>query len=170
MLAFFLLNHKRKSMNYKGGSMQQQKQNALEHIGMQRIGIAGLIALLMALAGNLFLAMFTVSGFDTPESFQPLQASSVSLFTTIGVVGATVVFALLAWLRENPLPLYWTISAVVLLVSFIPNIIMLVNGTAAAAVISLMLMHVIAAVASVGSMTWLLRQKMQHYTAEMAYE
>ena len=47
--------------------MQQQKQNALEHIGMQRIGIAGLIALLMALAGNLFLAMFTVSGFDTPE-------------------------------------------------------------------------------------------------------
>ena len=88
-----------------------------------------------------------------------LSAGLIATFTAVGVVGATVVYALLRAFLARPNTPFVVISLIVLLVSFIPDyqIIgqttgMFAGGTVSSALV-LALMHVVAAVIIVLSLT-----------------
>jgi ABC-type thiamin/hydroxymethylpyrimidine transport system permease subunit len=78
----------------------------------------------------------------------------VIIVTVIGVLGAALVFALIARYTRRPIRIFYITSLVVLLVSFIPNIGMFTREDASVpGIIGLMIMHVVAAAAAVGIMT-----------------
>jgi hypothetical protein len=121
---------------------------------MGRLWWAGLLAAVVAAIGNIIVLLITGALFTVPASFPPFAIGPVTFFSVVGVVGATAVFALLGRFTRRPIRWFWIISGVVLLLSFIPNIITLVGntlpGTSLAGVVSLMVMHVVAAAAAVG--------------------
>jgi hypothetical protein len=121
---------------------------------MGRLWWAGLLAAVVAAIGNIIVLLITDALFTVPASFPPFAIGPVTFFSVVGVVGATAVFALLGRFTQRPIRWFWIISVVVLLLSFIPNIVMLVAntlpGTTVAGVVGLMITHVVAAAAAVG--------------------
>jgi hypothetical protein len=121
---------------------------------MGRLWWAGLIAAVVAAVGNILVMLITDALFAVPDSFPPFAVGPITFFSVVGVVGATAVFALLGRFTQRPIHWFWIISVVVLLLSFIPNIVMLVAntlpGTTVAGVVGLMITHVVAAAAAVG--------------------
>jgi hypothetical protein len=116
-------------------------------------------ALIGAVAVNLII-LFLFRPFVT-NSAMPLHALSVgpvTMLTVLGVIAATIVYALMRLLLANPnVPFVW-LSGIVLLISFIPDyqIIgqttgMFAGGTISSA-LTLMLMHLAAAVIIVWSL------------------
>jgi uncharacterized membrane protein YeaQ/YmgE (transglycosylase-associated protein family) len=114
----------------------------------------GLLAIAVAVIGNIIVLWITEALFTIPASFMPMAIPPITIFTVIGVVGAIIVFALLARFTQQPVRRFWIISVVVLLLSFIPNIATLtvspMPGATVPGVVSLMIMHVVAAAAAVG--------------------
>ena len=91
----------------------------------------------------------------------PLSQAAPIVFTLFGVLGAVIVFALVGRFSRRPLRLFRRIALVTLVVTFVPDILMLVTGfnpgTTLANVIVLMLMHVVAWAISVYMLTTLAR-------------
>jgi hypothetical protein len=74
------------------------------------------------------------------------------------VLGAVIVFALLARFARRPILMFKRIAAVTLVLSFMPDVLLLVAsepGATAASVSVLMSMHVVAWTISVGTLTTL---------------
>lgn len=130
-----------------------QRQNTQE-VQIGRLWWTGLLAAVVATIGNIIVQMVTEALFTIPASFPPFDIPRIALFSVIGVVGATIVFGLLGRFTERPIRWFWIVSVVVLLLSFIPNIAMLTTGalpgTTVPGVVSLMVMHVVAAAAALG--------------------
>lgn len=128
-----------------------------QNLNLRRLTGAGLVAAVVAAVGNIIVLMITEALFTIPASFEPFNMTPIALFSVVGVVGATVVFGLLVRYTQRPVRWFWIVSVVVLLLSFIPNIALLVtdamSGTTVAGVIALMIMHVVAAAAAVGFLT-----------------
>jgi hypothetical protein len=124
-----------------------------ERTTVSRLWWAGLSAFLIAIAGNFIVRMFTGSVTFIPPQFAPFQIPRITIFTLVGVLGATLLFAVLVRFTRKPIRLFWIISVIFLLISFIPNIAMFftnfVPGATPAGIISLMIMHVITAAAAV---------------------
>ncbi len=102
-----------------------------------------------------------VASLDIPTEFPPLAGPVPTIFfTTVGALGATGVFAVMRRLADRPERVFRRIAAVVLLLSFAPDVWLLSDGAAAAGFTgatpasagTLMVMHV--AVAAV--MVWFL--------------
>lgn len=133
-----------------------------QQINMGRLWWAGLLAAVVATIGNILVRMATVALFPIPETFPPFALQRIALFSVVGVVGATGVLALLARFTQRPVRWFWIVSLVVLVLSFIPNILLLITrnlpGTNVPGVLSLMLMHVVAAAAAVGILIGAARQ------------
>ncbi|MFP4437091.1 MAG: DUF6069 family protein [Chloroflexaceae bacterium] len=136
-----------------------------ERTTVGRLWWASLSAFLIAIAGNFMVRMFTISVASIPAEFAPFQIPRIAVFTLVGVVGATLIFAALVRFTRQPIRLFWIISVIFLLISFIPNIAMfftnIVPGETPAGIISLMLMHVITAAAAVVVLT---RSVQPHHT------
>ena len=119
---------------------------------------AFLIALIGSIAANL-IVLFTL-GRMVIDPAMPLHALSVGpvvMLTTAGVVGATIVYALMrAFLKRPQKPFIW-LAVIVLLASFIPDYMIIgvttgpfAGGSVPTALV-LALMHVVAAVIVVWS-------------------
>ena len=69
-------------------------------------------------------------------------------FTVVGVLGAVIVFALVARFARRPVRLFRRIALVVLLLSLVPDLSLLTSSpyadTTVQSVLVLMLMHVVA--------------------------
>lgn len=114
----------------------------------------GFVALALSLVLNwAILAM--VLGANLVAEFQALEFPSVTLLTTAGVVGATIVYGLLDRRYRNPNPLFVRVAIVVLLLSFIPDIALLLfdDDATVGAVAVLMFLHVPPALACIGALT-----------------
>jgi hypothetical protein len=83
------------------------------------------------------------------------------IFTIVGVLGAVIVYAVIGRFSRQPVRLFRRVALVTLVVSFIPDILMLITGfnpgTTAANVAVLILMHVVAWAITVGMLTRLAR-------------
>jgi hypothetical protein len=126
-----------------------------EQIKIERLWWVGLLAAVVAVIGNILVQVIASAAYTIPAGFQPFQIPRLAIFTVVGVAGATGVFALLGRFTQRPVRWFWITSVVVLLLSFIPNILMLtgtlpVPGTTVPGVISLMIIHIVAAAAAVG--------------------
>ena len=94
-----------------------------------------------------------------PSEFEHVDYSWISGFTAAGVTGAVLTFGVIGRVARRPIRLFRTVSAVALVFSFVPDIALLMTkvmpGTNGLAVGLLMVLHVVAAVVSVGILTTL---------------
>jgi hypothetical protein len=113
---------------------------------------AFLIALIGSVAAN--LAVLFVFGSVVVNPAMPLHALSVgpvTMLTTVGVIGATIVYALMRQFLARPQKPFIWLAVVVLLVSFVPDYMIIgkttgpfAGGSVPTALV-LALMHVVAA-------------------------
>lgn len=115
---------------------------------LRRLVWVGPLAIVAATAGNVILQQLAVAALQPDPAFMPLTLMPPIFLTVIGVLGAVLVYALVGRFARNPIPLFRRIALVTLVVSFIPDIMMLVTnfnpGTTLANVVVLILMHIVA--------------------------
>lgn len=103
-------------------------------------------AILVVVAGTLGVA----------PGFRPLSVPPVVFLSAVGAVGAVVVYALLQRYVDRADHYFVRVAAVVLVLSFLPDVGLLFGDPAATVpgVVVLMLMHVVVAAASVGALVY----------------
>ncbi len=113
----------------------------------------GPLALAVSLVATVLVRTVVVAGLDVSSEFEPLRVGSVIFFTTIGVVGAISVFAVVAKMARRPVALYIKIALVALLLSWGLDVDLLLSepyeDTGFDTVGTLMAMHVVVAVIAV---------------------
>lgn len=124
-----------------------------EQLSTPRLLKRGGVALTLALALNLLLvtAILTAEAVPTHEF---LDYGPVVLWTTIGVVGATLVYGLVHRHADRPEATFARLAVIVLLLSWIPDVAIYLAGVAPFSVaISLAALHVPPAVVSIAVLT-----------------
>jgi hypothetical protein len=112
----------------------------------------------VAAAATSLVRMISVVLFDIPPDFQPLTLGPVVISSMVGVLGATVVFAIVVRFARRPVRLFRMIAVVVLLLSFL-NPILALPGASLQIILTLEFMHVVVAAVSVGLLTTLVRSE-----------
>ncbi len=125
---------------------------------------AGLAAIVAAVMANLIALVLLRTVLDLPTDFPPLQFGPIALFTAIGVALGVAVFAIISRMARQPVRTFWIVALVALLVSLVPNVLLMLNPAAAPvpggstlAYAALSVFHVIAAFVSVVVLTGLAR-------------
>jgi hypothetical protein len=134
-----------------GGARHSQRTTWL------RLLVVGASLSLVAAIANVALATALRGWLQVPAGFQPLTTPSVALFTIIGMVGATAVFAWTAHTQEDPIRTFLVIATVGLVLSWLPDLGIWVtavfSGTTAAGILSLMTLHAVAAACAIAILT-----------------
>lgn len=128
--------------------------------GMQLL-LRGILAIVAAVVANLLVRAILVAVVDISPAFQPMYPRAIVFVTTLGVGAAVVVFALINRFTRRPVPIFHRVALVALVISLLPNVALLMApsdpedfpGKTTAGVLSLMLMHVVAYVITVASLT-----------------
>jgi hypothetical protein len=123
-----------------------------EKVDFRKIWWVGLLAVLASVVANLLVRAVGLALIDAPADFVPLQGpGAVILFTSVQVLAAVIVFAIVARFARRPYRTFTLIAWVALFLSFIPDILLLLNpgampmGTPTpGAAALLMSMHVVA--------------------------
>ncbi len=127
-----------------------------ERVSLRRLLWVGPLAIVAAVAANFVVRALALAVLDVPADFIQLQSPAFLPFTVVGVLGAVIAFALVGRLSRAPVRTYTRLAIVVLVLSFIPDIGLLVSGAPGATlpgVLVLMVMHTVAAVVAVGILT-----------------
>jgi len=113
--------------------------------------LRGIVAAVLAVALNAAIVAVARAVGIAP-GFEPIAYPPVIFLTVLGVLTATAVFALLTRLVQQPGQTFTRLAAVVLVLSFVPDFLLLRADPAATVlgVVVLMVMHVVAAVVAVG--------------------
>lgn len=114
----------------------------------------GGIAVVLSVVANLVVLQAVLVP-ELVQGFEPLNVGPVALFSVLGAVGATVSYGVVDRFSEAPDRTFVVVAVVVLLLSFVPDVLMLQSDPAATApaVAVLMVMHVVVAAACVASLT-----------------
>ncbi len=134
-----------------------------EDVVFGRLWWVGLLTILIADIAVALVRTITVAVLPISPNFAPLTLPPNILFTTIGAIGATIVFAIVSRVARRPISLFRWIALVVLLLSFIPDVLLLTAkppafaGTTLLAVSILVVLHIVAAIAIVVPLTTLAR-------------
>ena len=115
---------------------------------------AGVVALAVSLGINLLIVFVANAGGIAPQ-LEALNYGPVTFFTTLGVIGATVTYGLLARFSASPDRLFLIVAAIVLVLSLVPDFTVIPSqpGGSLFAGAILGLMHVTTAVVCVGVLT-----------------
>ena len=111
---------------------------------LARTGLAALAAVVV----NVLVRALAIALFDIPDDFEHIALRAVILSTLVGVVAAGLVFAVVARLARDPVRTFTIVAAVALVLSFAAPLSL--GFDEAAAVGTLMLMHVLTAATVVG--------------------
>jgi hypothetical protein len=114
----------------------------------------GLLAVALSIVANaLVLTLVLASGVVTP--FAPLSYPPVLFLSTVGAIGATLVYGYLTMRSATPDQTFLRVTVAVLLLSFLPDIGLLFGDPQATipGVVVLMVMHVVVASVCVGTLT-----------------
>jgi hypothetical protein len=127
-----------------------------KQIASGQLAKAGALAVVASVAANLIIRIIAVNILGIGSDFPPLGWGPPIVFTIIGVVGAVIVFAIVARFAKRPTWLFRIIGLMVLLLSLLPDIGLLnsnaMPGTSLGSVVVLMLMHLAAGAITI----WLL--------------
>ena len=136
------------------GAVGTASENESRSLGTGSIVRRGALAAVVASVANAVLVL-AATAVGVAPGFRPLALPPVLLLTVLGVAGATAVYWLLRRRATNPDRTFVRVAAVVLVLSFLPDIGLLSADPAAtvAGVVVLMAMHVVAAAASVAVLT-----------------
>ena len=129
-----------------------------------RLWARGLKGLVGSVIATLAVRWAALAALDIPTEFPPLAGPAPTIFfTAVGALGATAVFGVVRRRADRPEYLFRWIALGVLLLSFLPDMLLLGDGAAAFPGVTptgvgvLMLMHV-AAAAAIG---WFLTVRVQ---------
>jgi len=112
------------------------------------------IAAAVAVVGNVLLRALAIAIFDIPDAFEHLALRAVIVSTLIGVLAAAAVYGLVAARAADPARTFTRIAVVALVVSLAaPLSVTGDEGADAAAIGTLMLMHVLTAAVVIGVFT-----------------
>ncbi|WP_226040643.1 DUF6069 family protein [Natrinema sp. DC36] len=118
------------------------------------IALSGAVALVLSLLINWLIVFGANTGGIAPD-LMALNYGPVSLFTTLGVVGAIVTYGVLTRVAANPDRLFAAVAAIVLLISLVPDFTVIPGEPGGSLVAGAILgaMHVATAVVCVGALT-----------------
>lgn len=119
------------------------------------------LAIVAAIAGNVVVWWLATTLFDIPDAFPPLAGPGPAvIFTLVGMIGAVIAWRIILGFSSTPDRTFRRTAVVVLLLSFVPDLLLLTEGAAEAVpgvtisgVLTLMVMHVVAAAAAVYFLT-----------------
>jgi hypothetical protein len=127
-----------------------------------RIAAALAVASAVAFALNAAVAAIAVAA-GAPASYAPLTAPVFGAFTVLGVLGGWIGWWLVTLKASRPRAVLAWLAPLVLVLSFIPDVVLLVlkfiPGTTTAAALALMAMHVIVFAVAVPVYAWLTRSQ-----------
>jgi Family of unknown function (DUF6069) len=104
------------------------------------------IAAVAAVVGNVLLRALAIAVFDIPDAFEHLALRAVIVSTLVGVLAAAVVYAVIERQASDPARTFTKVALVALVVSLAaPLSVSGDEGAEAAAIGTLMLMHVLTA-------------------------
>jgi hypothetical protein len=122
--------------------------------GWRRLLVVGAGLALVATVANVLVAMALRNGLGVPAAFQPLSTLGVASVTIVGMIGATLVFAWIARTQPDPRRTFLRVATTGLIVSLLPVLVVWATavfpGTTTAGILSLMVLHVVAAGFAVG--------------------
>lgn len=115
----------------------------------------GLLAVGLSVAANVVVLAVAKELLDLAPNLQALDWRPVIFLTVVGAVGATLVYAGLTRIAARPDRTFIIVAGVVLVLSFLPDVLFLPGdpGATTAAIAALMLMHVVVAVICVWVLT-----------------
>jgi hypothetical protein len=120
-----------------------------QRVSLRTALTTGAVAGVVATAANLAIAAVARSAFDVSDDFQPLTPGPIVLWTVLGALVGAAGWRLLANRSAGSRALLNTLVPVVVVLSFVPDVLLLVTdavpGTSTAAVLSLMALHVVTA-------------------------
>ncbi len=141
-------------------SVSDHRGSAPERVDLRRLWWVGLIAAGVVLMANGVLRLVARRPLDVSATFEPLAWGMIVGASIVGVLGATLLLALLARFTRRPIRLFWIIAGVVLLLSLGgPLSARSQSGGTATAVTVLIAMHVVTAVIAGGLLTTLARER-----------
>ncbi len=130
---------------------------------MGRLARVGVVAVAVAGVTNVLIRTVAVSVFGIGEGFLPLGVGPTVLFTVWGMLGAVVAFGLILRFARRPVRLFWRVALVMLLISLVPDVLMLFSGSmpgaTVAGVVTLMVEHVASWAVAVGVLTTLVGEE-----------
>ena len=115
----------------------------------------GLYTVGLSVAANAVVLAVATELLGVAPNFESLDWPPVIFLTVVGAVGATVVYAGLTRVVARPDRTFTLLAGVVLLVSFLPDLLWLPDdpGATTAGIVVLMLMHVVVAAICVAVLT-----------------
>lgn len=127
------------------------------HVAFNRLLWVGPLTILAAMVATTIIWQVSVAVLQPDPQFTPLAFPMPLFFTFFGVLAAVIAFAVIGRISKNPIALFQRVAFIGLLVSFIPDLMMLLTaaipGTTLANVLALMLKHVVAYAISVYMLT-----------------
>ena len=93
-----------------------------KEVDSSRIWLGGLVTIVLSVIGNLILLWIANLLVEIPPEFAPLGPLRISIFTVVFLLGAIIVYAILAAKADHPIRTYQRIGWIFLIVSFIPDI------------------------------------------------
>lgn len=88
-----------------------------------RVLVTGLVAAVIAIVVNVIIGQ--VALLLGAAALPMLTPPPIAIFTRVGLVGATIVFLLLRRFTQNPVRIFQIVAAVLLVLSFIPDFLLL---------------------------------------------
>lgn len=133
----------------------------VQQVRYSRLWWVGLMAIVLATIANLVVRAIALPFITVPPEFMPVSiAMPAIIFTVGGVLAAVIVFAIVGRFSRQPARTFTIIAVVALLLSLVPNVMMLINPASApfsggnvGSISVLMLQHVVAAVIAVWVLT-----------------
>jgi hypothetical protein len=126
-------------------------QHGLEPSMPVRAGVAIVLGVLVNVG-----IVLGANGLGVAPGFRPLSVPPVAFLSAVGAVGAVVVYQGFRRYVDRADHYFVRVAAVVLVLSFLPDVGLLVGDPAAtvAGVVALMLMHVVVAATSVWALVY----------------
>jgi hypothetical protein len=104
---------------------------ASARIPFTRVLLAGLIAIAGSVIANVIVLWLGVRLFNVPADFYPtMTIQPTIIFTTLFLVVATAVFAVINRFTANPIRVWTIVATIGLIVSLIPDFMLLINPAA----------------------------------------
>jgi hypothetical protein len=134
---------------------------SMQRVRYSRLWWVGLLAIVLAVIANLIVRAVALRFITVPPEFIPLsEPGATVVFTAVGVLAATIVFAITGRVTRQPARVYTIVAIIALLLSLVPNMSMLMNpasapfpGASLGSNIVLMLEHLVAAIVAVWVLT-----------------